>query len=108
VFEGVLGLSHGEMNYVKLLMKEYVLQKNLISLDYDTHIQTPSSVTFGDFDKSLTKDVNLYVLPNEGHSKWSLKVQSASIGDRQVSNEEKIAFIDSGNATIQLPRDEFN
>ena len=70
------------MNYVKLLKSEYVLKKNIVALDYDTHVQHPSSVTFGGFDKSQTNDDDLFVLPNAGHSKWTLKVTSATFGDK--------------------------
>ena len=83
-YQGVLGLSHGEMNYVKILEAEDVLKKNVVALDYDTHVQHPTSVTFGEFDQSQTKDDNLYVLPNAGHSKWALKVTGATFGDKQV------------------------
>lgn len=96
------------MNYVRLLEEEKVLQKHVIALDYDTHEQHQSSVKFGDFDPAMTKDEKLYVVPNAGHSKWALTVTGAAFGDKQVSQDEKLAFIDSGNVTIQLPRDVYD
>jgi hypothetical protein len=53
-------------------------------LDYDTHVQHPSSIRFGDFDQGQTKDEALFVLPNAQQDKWTLKVTSATFGDKQV------------------------
>lgn len=72
------------MNYVKLLKDAYVLEKNVVSLDYDTHVQHPSSIGFGYFDQGQTKDEALFVLPNAQQDKWTLKVTSATFGDKQV------------------------
>jgi len=72
------------MNYVKVLKDHDVLEKNVVALDFDSHIQSPSRVTFGSFDPTKTRDDALYVVPNAGHSKWTLKVTSAKFGDNQV------------------------
>ena len=107
-YQGVLGLSHGEMNYVRLLEQERVLLDNVVTLDYDTHVQERSSVGFGSFNASKANDGKLFVLPNAGHNKWTLKVTEAFIGDRQIDSENDVAFIDSGNTTIQLPKDVYD
>lgn len=99
-YQGVLGLSRGEMNYMRLLKENRVLLSNVVALNYDEHDDIQSSVRFGNFDKNLTKDKQLYVLPNEGHSKWAFKVENVQFGSKNIDTNGKLGFIDSGNVTI--------
>lgn len=108
-YEGVLGLSHGEMNLMKFMKQENQLMNNVVAFDYDTHAQVDSSVRFGVFDNKKAKDGKLYKLPSVGHSKWVLKLDSVDLNDIQMSKSGddhvagNVAFIDSGNTTIQFP-----
>ena len=36
-YQGVLGLSRGEMNYMRLLKENRVLLSNVVALNYDEH-----------------------------------------------------------------------
>ena len=44
------------------------------------------------------------MLPNEGHSKWAFKVENVQFGSKKIDTSGKLGFIDSGNVTIQVPR----
>lgn len=105
-YQGVLGLSHGEMNFMRIVKEEGLLGQNIVAFDYDTHEQIESTVRFGVFDNEVANDGKLYVLPSVGHSKWVLKLDSVSFNGVQVSRSDdgrvagNVAFIDSGNTTI--------
>jgi hypothetical protein len=102
----MIGLSRGEMNLMKFLNKD--IQSNVVALDYDTH--GTSNIRFGVFEQDKAKDGKLFVLPNAGHRLWTFKLDGVTYDDKRVvdaEEEDQIAFIDSGNSTIQLPMEVF-
>lgn len=107
-YQGVLGLSRGEMNYMRLLKENKVLLSNVVALNYDEHDDIQSSVRFGNFNKKMTKNEQLFVLPNADRTKWAMKVYNVQFGSKNIDTNGKLGFIDSGNATIQLPKNVYD
>lgn len=107
-YQGILGLSHGEMNFVKYLKSENVIEDHVVAFNYDTSQQTESSINFGSFDTSLANDEKLYVVPNAGHRLWTLRLDGVMFNGEDLMDhggKPQVAFIDSGNTTLQFPMD---
>jgi len=69
-------------------------------------------MSFGEFDYSNVEagEEGLNYYDNAATEHWAIMMDDVQYGDVEIqtSTGAKIAYIDSGNTSIQVPQDEFN
>lgn len=112
-YQGVLGLARGKDNgasYVKALQRQGVIQDAVVSFNYENpdDWSQMSQVAFGEILYSEIDGgedgTNFY--SNLGRNQWGLLIDDFLYNDQDMTNGQraKIALIDSGNVSIQLPQ----
>ena len=118
---GVLGLapSNDNRSIVKTLKDQGQISRGIVALNYEDPLDTTqaSSVGFGetDFAQVVGGEDGLETFSNVGFNEWALLVDHVMYGDMHTVDDDstqtvvhtKIALLDSGNSTIQLPDSEF-
>lgn len=108
---GIIGLAPGnnDKSYVNQLHEQGSIQERKIGLNYEDPDDSSSisTISFGFFDYSQIaggeEGFNYY--SNIGLNHWSVLMDSFKYGKSSISGTSngKMALIDSGNMTIQVP-----
>jgi len=112
---GIIGLAPGnnDKSYVNQLHEQGAIQERKVGLNYEDpdDSNSISTISFGFFDYSQIaggeEGFNYY--SNIGLNHWSVLMDSFKYGEAAISGTSngKMALIDSGNMTIQVPSTQF-
>ena len=108
---GVIGLAPtgSSLSYIENMKKQGQLQSMVVGINYENPIDTnqKSVITFGqiNFDEIDGGEDGLSYHSNLAVGKWGVLMDYLSYGqvDLTVNHYAKIALIDSGNFSIQIP-----
>ena len=112
---GVIGLApaDGEKSYIHQLYAQGEVEELKVGLNYENPADSSSvsTVSFGEwaFDQVHGGEEGLNYYPNAATSHWAVMMDDVSYDDKDIQGAVggKIALIDSGNTSIQLPESEF-
>jgi hypothetical protein len=118
---GIVGLapSDDSRSFVWNLKQQGVIEKELVSINFEDPLDKSqqSAISFGEIDGSqiVNGEQGLTYFSNTGYQQWALLVDHIKYNEVKVINDNnnrvvvytKIAIIDSGNNSIQIPESEF-
>lgn len=117
---GILGLapSRDEKSFVRQLFDNGVIDKEIVSLNLeDPNDKTiDSTIGFGEIDGSqiIGGEDGLRYYSNVGQDRWALLMDHVKYGNSDIRDPDgpnmihtKIALIDTGNSSIQIPETDF-
>lgn len=110
--QGLLGLAKGRnrLTYINLLKEQKVIQKALVGINFEDPNESTSrsQISFGEiiFDEIEGGEKGANYYSNLGKDNWGLLIDDFLYDDNDMTNGQKakIALIDSGNISIQLPQ----
>lgn len=111
---GILGLAPTDKSYsiVKALYEQEKIPNQIVMLNYENPQQKDvrSQVLFGSIDYSLVMNEKFNYYSNLAQGKWGLMMDDFLYNGVDMSSDHvgKIALIDSGNTSIQMPASIFN
>lgn len=117
---GILGLAptQSSNSFIKTLKNEGVIDRMIVAFDFQDpeDVSQSSTVSFGyvDLSQVVNGEDGLSYFSNVGFNEWALLVDHILYNGVAADNTEgksvvhtKIALIDSGNSSIQIPEAEF-
>jgi len=113
---GIVGISpaRSSHNFIWRLFDSGFIKRALVGINYekwgDYHQRSRINMGYIDFDEIVDGEDGANYYSNLGGDYWGLMMDDFAYGDVDMTEnqQQKIAFIDSANTTIQLPEFVFN
>ena len=98
--DGIIGLSNSGSNFINLLYKYQVIDKNIFSLCF---AQKGGYITIDEIETKYHKEEMKYINIDKDKYYYSFNINKIKINNNTISNDIYPAIIDSGSTLTNIP-----